>query len=119
MNICKHIKISAIALLSFFVFPFIAFAQPHGQTLFTFFNTSTASLSGLMLRLGMAWMVLYFLIGVYTYVLKSDGAEDKKKGISMMIHGLAGIAIFISIWGIINMAINTFDLGKYLNPFNP
>jgi len=42
--------------------------------------------------------------------LFSSGAEKKKEGITIAIYGVVAIAIMVSIWGIIRLLQNTFNV---------
>ena len=51
--------------------------------------------------------VLYFLWGVARYILKPEDKEDAK---SMMIWGIIGLFVMVSIWGLVGLLSDTFDL---------
>jgi hypothetical protein len=55
--------------------------------------------------------VVYFIWGVVQYVI-GGGEEAKKKGRDHIIYGLIGLAIIISLAGIINITVTTFGLGS-------
>jgi phosphoglycerol transferase MdoB-like AlkP superfamily enzyme len=56
-----------------------------------------------------ALAVLVFIWGVFKYVV-SDSEEAKGKGKDMMIWGIVGIFVMISVWGLVNILVNTFGL---------
>ena len=51
--------------------------------------------------------VVYFVWGVITYMVGSD-EEAKKKGRDRVIFGLIGLAVIISMWGLVKILTNTF-----------
>ena len=51
--------------------------------------------------------VAYFLYGVAVYVMNAGNAEARKKGTQHMIWGLIGIAIMVSVFGIMNLIMTT------------
>lgn len=55
--------------------------------------------------------VVYFVWGVVRYVI-ADGEEAKTKGRDSMIFGIIGLAVIVSMWGLVNIITSTFDLGK-------
>ena len=58
--------------------------------------------------------VLYFVWGVVQYVV-FDEEEAKKKGRDRMIYGIVGLAVIIGLWGLVNLARNTFGLNNTTN----
>lgn len=60
----------------------------------------------LLLALG----VVYFVWGVVRFMI-SDAEEAKTKGKDQIIYGLVGLAVIISLWGLVAILVNTFHLG--------
>jgi uncharacterized membrane protein YidH (DUF202 family) len=54
-----------------------------------------------------ALAVLIFLYGVFKYVRKSDSEDERETGRRHMIWGVIGMFIMISVFGIMNIIINT------------
>ncbi len=59
--------------------------------------------------------VVYFVWGVVAYVI-GGGEEAKKKGRDRIIYGIIGLAVIVSVWGLVNMLTETFNLD---NPPTP
>lgn len=53
--------------------------------------------------------VLYFVWGVISYVI-ADDEEAKSKGRDRIIYGIIGLAVIISVWGLVKILSNTFGL---------
>jgi hypothetical protein len=51
--------------------------------------------------------VLVFIWGVFRYVVSSD-EEAKGKGKNMMLWGIVGLFVMVSVWGLVNILIKTF-----------
>jgi uncharacterized membrane-anchored protein len=51
--------------------------------------------------------VIYFLWNVAKYVLSADGKEEARTG---MIWGIIGIVVMVSVWGLVALVQNTFDI---------
>ena len=51
--------------------------------------------------------VLYFLWGVAQYMLSSDKKEEAK---DKMLWGIIGLFVMVSIWGLVGLLSDTFDL---------
>jgi len=54
--------------------------------------------------------VIYFIWGILQYVI-GDSDEAKKKGRDRMIFGIIGLAVIVSIWGLVNIVVVTFGVG--------
>jgi hypothetical protein len=55
--------------------------------------------------------VVYFVWGVVQYVI-ADAEEAKKTGKNRIIYGIIGLAVIVSLWGLVNILVTTFDLDK-------
>lgn len=51
--------------------------------------------------------VVYFVYGVVTYFIASD-EEAKTSGKDRIIFGVIGLAVILSIWGLVRIVTNTF-----------
>ena len=51
--------------------------------------------------------VIYFVWGVVSYVIGKD-EEAKKEGRSKIIYGIIGLAVIVSVWGLVKILTNTF-----------
>ncbi|OHA80480.1 MAG: hypothetical protein A3B06_01900 [Candidatus Yonathbacteria bacterium RIFCSPLOWO2_01_FULL_43_20] len=63
-----------------------------------------------LVSLIMAAAVAYFLFGVMMFVKDQNSEEAQGEGKKHMLWGTIGLAIIVSVWGILNM-INSFVLG--------
>lgn len=61
---------------------------------------------------------IVFLYGVMkTYVLSSGDEAGVKTGHKLILWGIIGFVVMISLWGIVNVVANTFGLaGSYAPP---
>ena len=53
--------------------------------------------------------IVYFVWGVVQYVMASE-EDAKKKGRNRMIYGIIGLVVIVSMWGLVGIITNTFDL---------
>ncbi|OGI60557.1 hypothetical protein A2641_03425 [Candidatus Nomurabacteria bacterium RIFCSPHIGHO2_01_FULL_37_25] len=53
--------------------------------------------------------VIYFVWGVISYVI-GDDAEAKKKGRDRIIFGIIGLAVIVTVWGLVKILTNTFGI---------
>ena len=106
-----------LPLLSFFAFfPLVAFGDHCG---------GITGLGGILCRLNeflgallpflVALGVIYFVWGVVQYFI-GDSEEAKKKGKDRIIYGLIGLAIIISIWGLVFILVRTLGIGQDAAP---
>jgi hypothetical protein len=55
--------------------------------------------------------VAFFINGVIKFVIAGD-AEEKTEGRSIMIWGIIGFAVIMSIWGLVYLLQSTFGLNS-------
>jgi hypothetical protein len=53
--------------------------------------------------------MVYFVWGVVQYII-ADGEEGKKKGKNVIVYGIIGLAVIVSVWGLVNILTSTFHL---------
>src|SRR6185436_594532 len=76
-----------------------------------------------------ALAVLYFLWGMFEFLLSQSNQERKTTGKSHMLWGVVGIAIMMSVLGIMKILLNTLEIppneinvdtgAVHLTPYNP
>lgn len=63
---------------------------------------------------------IVFLYGITkTYVFSSGEPAEVEKGHKIILWGIIGFVVMISLWGIVNVVANTFGLGGYGAPSLP
>lgn len=60
------------------------------------------------LLLGLA--AVYFLYGVYEFIANFESEEKRAAGRQHMLWGVIGLFIIISVFGIIHLIYQTFDI---------
>jgi hypothetical protein len=91
------------------VLPVFALAQTEdiqglGQTIIDLIN-------GVFVPLIFALAFLVFLWGVFQYFIVGGADEEKREqGRSLMIWGLIGFFVMVSVWGLVNLLVNTIGL---------
>ena len=93
--------------------PMIAFAQ--GLTL----SPSEGNLGGLVTlfknvlvtatQLLIAAAVVWFLWGVFKFIMSAGDSEKRDEGRSQIITGIIGIAVMVSVWGLVGWVTGTFN----------
>ena len=82
--------------------PCFAFANTVSDVLVTILNILNIIIP-LLISLG----IVYFIWGVVEYVL-SGNTEKKEQGQQHMIWGIVGLAVIVSIWGLVAVLRNQF-----------
>ncbi len=63
---------------------------------------------------------IVFLYGVaQTYIFSRGDTKKVETGHQLILWGLIGFAVMISVWGLVNVVVNTFGLGGYAAPALP
>jgi len=89
--------------------PTLAFAQ-FGE-IDTFVGQITKFINSTLVPLIFAIAFLVFLWGVFKYfIMGGDDEEKRKEGRQLMLYGIGGFVIMVSVWGIVNLVAGGFDL---------
>lgn len=56
--------------------------------------------------LGLAFLV--FCWGIVKYLYKADNDAERKKGKNLILFGIIGLFVMVSVWGIVNILSGTF-----------
>jgi len=75
-----------------------------------FLQRITDSVLQPLVSLLMAAAVAYFLFGVMKFVKDQDSETAQQEGKKHMLWGIIGLAIMVSVYGILNL-INSFVIG--------
>jgi len=106
----KKIKKFIPALLLVALTPSLAFAQGLSGVIVRL-NDVLATLLPFLVSLG----VVYFVWGIVQYFI-GDSDEAKKKGKDRIMYGIIGLAVIISVWGLVYILTDTFGLGADVAP---
>jgi len=90
-------------------FPVIAFGATNASLGDLLKSISTTLLNPLVTAL-LTLALLAFFWGMITYI-RSQGTE-KKQGKDIMIWGIIGLAVMVSVWGLVNLVIGTFGVNQ-------
>jgi hypothetical protein len=115
--------IRSASLLAAFLTPALALAQVYyGDvgTVATVAINIIDIINGILVPLLFAVAFIVFLYGVMkTYVLSSGDEAGVKTGHKLILWGIIGFVVMISLWGIVNVVSNTFGLGGSYAPLPP
>lgn len=63
-----------------------------------------------------ALAVVFFLVGVVKFMFSVGDETKRKEGKNMMIYGVIGLFVMISVWGLVGLLTNTFFGGNNARP---
>ncbi len=87
--------------------------QDLGDTVIGIINT-------VLVPLIFALAFIVFLYGVFQYFIAGASDEEtREKGKSLMIYGLIGFFVMVSVWGLVNLLVGTFNLDSGAPPTYP
>ncbi len=97
-----------------FLLPALAFAQ-QVRSIFDAGAVVTNIINGVLVPLVFAIAFVVFIWGVFQYFILAGGNEEKRKqGQDLMLYGLIGFFVMVSVWGLVNILVGTFDLQKVI-----
>ena len=106
MNIIRKIIYTA----PFLLFPVVTLAASQPRTLVELINRFVEILRALIpLLFGIA--LIGFLWGVAQFILNADNEEKRREGKKVMIWGIIGLFVMLSVWGLVAVIGGTFGIG--------
>jgi NADH:ubiquinone oxidoreductase subunit 2 (subunit N) len=99
-------------VLTALALPFVTFAQAitsvqsAGQYIINLINTVAVPV-----LFAVAFIV--FIFGIFQYFILSKGDEEKQgQARSLMLYGLIGFFLMVSVWGLVNIFVWTFAVNN-------
>jgi hypothetical protein len=89
--------------------PAFAFAQSASTGAFGILAVISRLLAYLI-PLAITVAFLYFLYGVIKFIMA--GGEEKAEARGVMINGIIGLFVIVSVWGLVKVITNTFGIDK-------
>mgnify|MGYP000894841768 CR=1 FL=1 len=101
----------AIGITSALLFPSLALAAT-GIDLSGISDTvrSLIYIVNLLIPFFLAIAVLVFIYGLIKYVLQAGESEARKEARGCIIYGIIGIAVIMSVFGLVKLLQNTLDI---------
>lgn len=104
----KKVIASGILLTPFVTFAQISAGVGTATSLIEFLKDALKTATVLIL----AAAVVYFLWNVFGFVAAGGDAEKRSEKQSGIIYGVIGIAVMVSIWGLVNFLTSTAKLSN-------
>lgn len=108
----KHL--SRLAILSSLALPFSALAQDLGSII-----DIVGELLDAVIPVLMVLATVVFLYGVVTYLTAAGDEEKSKTGKIYIIWGIIALFAMLTIWGLVNVLVNTFKISGSGIPMAP
>ena len=59
--------------------------------------------------------IFVIIWGIFTYVTQAANEEKRTEARQFILYGIIGLFLMLSIWGFVNILIQTFDLNRQIN----
>ena len=86
--------------------PFLAFAQTTFRSILGTIGNLINTLIPILIAAALAW----FIYGVIKFITSKDG-DGKKEARGIVINGIIGLFIIVSVWGLIGVIQTSFGVG--------
>jgi len=105
----------ATGILAALALPLVTFAQVNNLSDVGSFIINT--INNILVPVLFAIAFIVFLWGAfYTFIAGSQSEEVKEKGKNLMLWGLIGFFVMVSIWGLVNILTGTVSFGNNTGP---
>lgn len=74
------------------------------------FNWASCTIISTVIPLLFTLATAGFIWGIIKYFLNPNSEEERKKGKSYMLWGLIALFVMISVWGLVNVFSETFQI---------
>ncbi|PIT90869.1 hypothetical protein COU17_03415 [Candidatus Kaiserbacteria bacterium CG10_big_fil_rev_8_21_14_0_10_49_17] len=101
----KRITLAVAALLAL---PSFAFAATGLQGVLQTVGTLISSAIPIVLALA----VLAFFWGLMKYIFSAGDADKQEEGRNIMIWGIIALFVMVSVWGLVRLLQDTFNISK-------
>ncbi len=85
--------------------PGMAFAQQ--LTDINSVANKATSIGSLVISIAISLAVVWIIVSIVRYLI-AGGEEQRKKGAAAVLWGVVGLALILSIWGLVYLFTNTF-----------
>ena len=88
--------------------PFAAGAVESANDLFNLVEEILGKLAPMLIAVA----VIILLVAIVNYIRAGEEEEKREKAKSLMIYGIIGLFVMISLWGLVAILSGTFNLDK-------
>ena len=113
-------KLGHISLAALLAFPLSAFAQVNATNVQSLSTGLIGLINTVLVPLIFALAFIVFIWGVFQYFIFGGHDEEKREtGKSLMLWGIIGFFIMVSVWGLVNILRGTFSLNNSVPDYAP
>lgn len=99
-------------VLAAFALPLVSFAQTRVNDLGDVGSFIIDTINGIFVPVIFAIAFIVFVWGAFeTFIIGANDDEVKTKGKNLMLWGLIGFFVMVSVWGLVNILIGTVSFG--------
>lgn len=103
-----------VFLSAFLLTPLLASAQTI-RNVTELGQVITGLINDVLVPLIFALAFVVFIWGVFVYFIQGGSDEEKRtQGQQLMLYGIIGFFVMVSVWGLVNILVGTFSLNKAL-----
>lgn len=103
------------SLVTVFALPLVSFAAINNISDVGSFIINT--INNILVPVIFAIAFIVFLWGAFdTFILGASSEDVKEKGKNLMLWGLIGFFVMVSVWGLVNILTGTFGFGNNTGP---
>jgi len=107
----KKVLATTSGILVAFALPLVSFAAINNVSDVGSFIIDT--IDNVLVPVLFAVAFIVFLWGAFdAFILGANSEEEKMKGKNLMLWGLIGFFVMVSVWGLVNILTNTANLGN-------
>lgn len=108
----------ALAGLAFFA-PALAFAQARISNINDAGNFIIATVNNVLVPVLLTVAFITFIWGIFqSFILNGGDPEKREGGQKLMIYGIVGFFLMVSVWGLVNILVGTFNFNQNV-PYIP
>ncbi len=100
-------KIKKIIPLALVTMPFLAMAETIKGII-----TKITGVIDVIIPLLITFAVLMLMWGIVQFITAAGDEEKRKKGKELIIYGIIGLFVMVSIWGLVGVLTGTFGLSQ-------
>ena len=114
----KKVSIFVTGTFAALALPLVSFAAVNNISDVGTFIINT--INNILVPVLFAVAFIVFLWGAFTTFILGAGSEDvREKGKNLMLWGLIGFFVMVSIWGLVNILTGTVTFGNNAGPDTP
>lgn len=108
-------KLISAAAVSFWALPLFVFAQQI-NTIQDAGSVVTGIIQGVLVPLVFTIAFIVFIWGVFKYFIAgTEDAEAKQRAQHLMLYGIVGFFVMVSVWGLVGVLLNSFKLDNNID----